>query len=114
MLGGREYTAAFARIGERAPHLYEFISGYATVAKLPAPLPATVEWRALLEDLAQQRRFRIVEPLPEEPGWFDRAQVEQALINLLKNAEESGSAVSGLLLQRSLRATWSSAAERLA
>lgn len=87
-----QLTTAFARIGERAQHLYEFISGYATVAKLPAPLPAVVHWRALLEDLAQQQRFRIVEPLPEEPGWFDRAQVEQALINLLKNAEESGSA----------------------
>ena len=24
------------------------------------------------------------------PGWFDRAQVEQALINLLKNAHEAG------------------------
>jgi nitrogen fixation/metabolism regulation signal transduction histidine kinase len=86
-----QLTAAFAGIGERAQHLYEFISGYATVAKLPAPLPAAVDWRGVLEDVAQHRPFRIVEPLPEEPGWFDRAQVEQALINLLKNAEESGS-----------------------
>ncbi len=91
-----QVTAAFARIGERAQHLYEFISGYATVAKLPAPLPVAVDWRTLLEDLAQQRRFRIVEPLPEEPGWFDRAQVEQVLINLLKNAEESGSAAGDI------------------
>ena len=28
--------------------------------------------------------------LPALPGWFDRAQVEQALINLLKNAHEAG------------------------
>lgn len=86
-----QLTAAFAAIGERARHLYGFISGYAAVAKLPAPLPAPVEWRALLDDLARQRRFCIVEPLPAEPGWFDRAQLEQVLINLLKNAEESGS-----------------------
>ena len=88
----RQLTAAFAGIGERAQHLYEFVSGYATVAKLPAPLPAPVDWRALLADLSQQRRYRIVEPLPAEPGWFDRSQLEQALINLLQNAEESGSA----------------------
>ena len=86
-----QLTAAFAGIGERAQHLYEFVSGYAAVAKLPAPLPAPVEWRALLADLARQRPFRIVEPLPAEPGWFDRAQLEQALINLLQNAAESGS-----------------------
>jgi len=28
------------------------------------------------------------------PGWFDRVQVEQALINLLKNAHEAGGAAA--------------------
>lgn len=32
-----------------------------------------------------------MQPLPAGVGWFDRAQLEQALINLLKNAHESGS-----------------------
>jgi signal transduction histidine kinase len=32
--------------------------------------------------------------LPETPGWFDRGQVEQALINLIKNAHEAGGAQS--------------------
>ena len=91
-----QVTAAFERIGERAQHLYEFISGYAAVAKLPAPLPAPVDWRVLLEDISQQRHFRIVEPLPAQPGWFDRGQLEQALINLLKNAVESGSPAAGI------------------
>jgi nitrogen fixation/metabolism regulation signal transduction histidine kinase len=91
-----QLTIAFERIAERAQHLYEFISGYAAVAKLPAPVPAPVDWRPLLEDIAQQRHFRIVEPLPAEPGWFDRAQLEQALINLLKNAEESESPAAGI------------------
>jgi nitrogen fixation/metabolism regulation signal transduction histidine kinase len=91
-----QLTAAFDRIGERAQHLYEFISGYAAVAKLPAPLPAPVDWRGMLEDISEQRHFRIVEPLPSEPGWFDRAQLEQALINLLKNAEESAGPAAGI------------------
>ena len=30
--------------------------------------------------------------MPDLLGWFDRIQVEQALINLLKNAHESGDA----------------------
>lgn len=85
-----QLTAAFAAIGERAQHLYEFVSGYAAFAKLPAPRPVPIDWRAMLDDLGRQRRFRIVEPLPAEPGWCDRPQLEQALINLLKNAEESG------------------------
>ena len=89
-----QLTAAFAGIGERAQHLYEFVSGYATFAKLPAPRPVPIDWRSMLDDLARQRRFRIVEPLPAEAGWADRPQLEQALINLLKNAEESGGPVA--------------------
>ena len=30
--------------------------------------------------------FRAPEELPESPGYFDRTQLQQALINLLKNA----------------------------
>jgi signal transduction histidine kinase len=36
--------------------------------------------------------FRLAADLPPEPGQFDAAQLEQALLNLLKNAHESGSA----------------------
>jgi signal transduction histidine kinase len=31
-----------------------------------------------------------IPPPPAVPGWFDAAQVEQVLINLLKNAQEAG------------------------
>jgi two-component system nitrogen regulation sensor histidine kinase NtrY len=91
-----QLTAAFAAIGERAQHLYEFVSGYAAFAKLPAPRLGEVDWRVMLDDLARQHRFRIVEPLPPQPGWCDRAQLEQALINLLKNAAESGGPAAGI------------------
>jgi nitrogen fixation/metabolism regulation signal transduction histidine kinase len=79
-------------IGERSRHLERFIDGYARFAKLPAPRKETVPWAPFLAALQMQVPFRIAEPLPERPGTFDAAQMQQALINLLKNAHESGSA----------------------
>ena len=82
----------FAAIAERAEHLHHFVSGYAAFAKLPAPRPERVDWAAFVADLARQQPFTMASVLPEQPGWFDRVQVEQALINLLKNAHEAGGA----------------------
>jgi two-component system, NtrC family, nitrogen regulation sensor histidine kinase NtrY len=81
--------AVFSAIAERAEHLHQFVSGYAAFAKLPAPRPGPVQWRQFVADLKGQQTFKQIEPLPELPGWFDRVQVEQALINLLKNAHEA-------------------------
>ncbi len=82
--------AVFSAIAERAAHLHEFVSGYAAFAKLPAPRPQAVQWASFVADLKGQQPFAVAAPLPELPGWFDRVQVEQALINLLKNAHEAG------------------------
>jgi nitrogen fixation/metabolism regulation signal transduction histidine kinase len=78
-------------IGERASHLHGFLSGYASFAKLPTPRRESVTWPALLERLAAHCQFTIAEPLPTEPGQLDAPQIEQALINLIKNAHEAGS-----------------------
>jgi signal transduction histidine kinase len=43
--------------------------------------------------------FRIGGALPQEAAWIDAAQVEQALLNLLKNAHESGSNPEDVELQ---------------
>src|SRR6202000_2547553 len=75
--------AVFSAIAERAEHLHQFVSGYAAFAKLPAPRPEAVAWQQFVADLKGQRTFVLPEPLPSLPGWFDRIQVEQALINLL-------------------------------
>lgn len=85
-------------IGERARHLEGFVKGYAGFAKLPLPRPESVPWPELLTALAQQWPFRRVGEPPAQPGYFDRAQIEQVLINLLKNAHESGSAESDVEL----------------
>jgi two-component system, NtrC family, nitrogen regulation sensor histidine kinase NtrY len=82
----------FSAIGERAAHLQHFVGGYATFAKLPAPRQESVAWEAFLADLRSQQPFKHSGELPKTPGWFDRVQVEQALINLLKNAHEAGGA----------------------
>jgi two-component system, NtrC family, nitrogen regulation sensor histidine kinase NtrY len=78
-------------IGERTRHLESFILGYARFAKLPAPRIAAVPWDALVARLAGQVAFRVIGELPPEPAQVDTAQMEQALLNLLKNAHESGS-----------------------
>jgi nitrogen fixation/metabolism regulation signal transduction histidine kinase len=81
---------AFAAIGERAEHLHRFIGRYSEFAKLPAPRPASVEWRSFVTEIAAVHPCRVVEPLPDAAAWFDRAQLGQALINLLRNAHEAG------------------------
>jgi two-component system nitrogen regulation sensor histidine kinase NtrY len=91
--------AVFSAIGERASHLQHFVGGYATFAKLPSPRLESVPWEPFVADLRSQQAFRCASALPALPGWFDRVQVEQALINLLKNAHEAGGAADGVELK---------------
>ncbi len=86
-----DLSGVFGTIAERAQSLHRFISGYADFAKLPAPHPQPVAWPVLLEELAREQPCRVAGTPPAESGWFDRPQVAQALINLLKNAHEAGS-----------------------
>ena len=83
--------AALATIEERARHLERFIRDYARFAKLPAPRPGPVEWARFIAQLQAQIEFAAHVQPPEGAARFDAAQVEQALLNLLKNAHESGS-----------------------
>ncbi len=79
----------FASIGERAAHLHGFLDGYARFAKLPAPRLEPVDWPTFLDGLAAHCEFRLLGEPPTAPARFDAAQIEQALINLLKNAREA-------------------------
>ena len=78
-------------VEERARHLERFIEGYARFAKLPAPNRQPVAWAGFIEALRLQVPFRVSGDLPTLPGSFDASQMQQALLNLLKNAHESGS-----------------------
>lgn len=81
----------FDTIGERAAHLATFIEGYARFAKLPRPRAEPVAWAPFLARLEGTTDFRLAGTLPADPGSFDSRQLEQVMINLLKNAAESGS-----------------------
>jgi nitrogen fixation/metabolism regulation signal transduction histidine kinase len=82
----------FATISDRASHLGTFIEGYAKFAKLPKPRPAPVAWPHFIDRIAATYHFRIEGSLPQREASFDVGQLEQVMINLLKNAAESGSA----------------------
>ena len=81
----------FTTIGERAAHLASFIDGYARFAKLPTPRPAPVGWSQFMTPLQGAMQFHLEGALPRREGSFDASQMQQVMINLLKNAAESGS-----------------------
>ncbi|MGY1426449.1 sensor histidine kinase [Lysobacter sp. A289] len=83
---------AFATIEERARHLEGFIRDYAHFAKLPAPRREPVAWSRFIEQLRSQVDFATDEGGIDGIARLDAAQLEQCLLNLLKNAHESGSA----------------------
>jgi len=89
----------FATIEERARHLEGFIRGYAHFAKLPSPRLESVDLAVFVERLRSQIGFLIEHPLPDSPARLDVPQVEQALLNLLKNAHESGSSAEDVSLR---------------
>jgi two-component system nitrogen regulation sensor histidine kinase NtrY len=89
----------FDTLDERSAHLREFLEGYAAFARLPRPSLAPVALRELLDSLRVLYPFTLRGELPGGPIVFDAAQVQQALINLLKNAHESGSPKDAIELE---------------
>ena len=96
-------SKVFETIEERTHHLESFTQGYARFAKLPQPRPEPVAWLPFLDTLSHHFAFRLVGAAPEVPGWFDRAQIEQVLINLLKNAHEADGDAQAIELAASVR-----------
>ena len=87
-------------IAERVAHVTSFLEGYARFARLPVPRPETVPLAPFLVGCRRScSRYTLDTPVGESTAWFDPAQVQQVLINLLKNAEESGSVPEEIRMQ---------------
>src|SRR5690606_14335619 len=80
----------FSTIEDRARHLEGFIRGYARFAKLPQPQLQAVDWEDFLARLQRQIGFELDGMAAELRARVDVPQMEQALLNLLKNALEAG------------------------
>ena len=89
---------ALATIEERARHLEGFIRDYARFAKLPSPRLEAVAWSRFIAQLRSQVDFVADGAIDDHVARFDAAQLEQGLLNLLKNAHESGSAADEVRL----------------
>jgi nitrogen fixation/metabolism regulation signal transduction histidine kinase len=81
----------FCTIEERAHHLQEFVESYARFARLPSPRRAQVNVADFAEHIEALAPYaRIETSLTVATAYFDRMQLEQVMINLLKNAQEAG------------------------
>jgi nitrogen fixation/metabolism regulation signal transduction histidine kinase len=87
-------------IAARSEGLSRFLGAYALLAKLPPPRPAPVDVGTWIRQSAtlEQRLAAEVRPGPEMTIQGDRDQLEQVIINLLRNAVdgalETGGAVA--------------------
>jgi signal transduction histidine kinase len=85
-----ELGELFDTIGERVEHLRTFLLRYAELARLPHPRSREVELGPTLAHVA--RLFPGIRVSTAGPCAFcDEAQVQQLLVNLVKNAIEAGS-----------------------
>lgn len=80
----------YESIDERLAFLRTFLESYAQFARLPAPRKQLTRWDEILPDVRALYDFQ-VEGDTRAEVLVDRAQIQQVLINLVKNAHESGS-----------------------
>jgi signal transduction histidine kinase len=89
----------FETIKERTTHLRTFLEAYAKLAKIPEPRPAPVEWAPFVAELRALWPELPAPELPARAGFFDKSQIQQVLINLIKNAYEAGGAGSEVTVE---------------
>jgi two-component system nitrogen regulation sensor histidine kinase NtrY len=85
-------------ISRRSAHLHKFIEQYARFARLPQPDKSAVELRPFIQTIAQLCAIETVTRFEADTLFCDAVQIEQVLINLFKNAKESGSSMNQILL----------------
>ena len=78
-------------ISERIESLHVFLTQYATYARLPAPKMQSINLNELAVNVAGLMNVKVSVSAHPILVDGDKAQLEQALLNLIKNATESGS-----------------------
>lgn len=86
---GDRMEPIYTSIRERVDYLTRFLEGYARYARLPKPVKQPVDWDEFFAGSRELYSFRIDGELPKTTGHFDPSQVQQVLINLLKNSVEA-------------------------
>jgi len=89
-------------IGNRAESLARFLAGYSRLAALPPPQKRELDLAALVPTVARLEQRMAVQVEQGEPLLLqgDPDQLEQALINLLRNAVEASLATAGKVIMR--------------
>jgi PAS domain S-box-containing protein len=84
-------------IAERSQSLARFVAAYGQLARLPKPRPETVEVVGCVARIAALETRLAVEVIagPAIDLWVDRDQLEQALINLVRNAADAARETGG-------------------
>lgn len=88
----------FDTIDDRTQRLKGFLEDYALFAKLPRPRLETLQWGPFLEGLGAAVQFRLTSAVPGRIARVDAAQLQQVLINLIKNAHEAGGPAEAVTL----------------
>lgn len=89
-------------ISQRTAHLHTFIEQYAKFARLPKPSVQAVSLDTFVGHISRLCQVNVVGEVPDVQVAIDSGQMEQVLINLLKNGKESGSAETEVSLAVSL------------
>lgn len=90
----QELNHAVETIGKRSRGLIQFVENYRKVTGIPAPMMQIVPVRDLLSDIARLMNKGGTDIITKMPSVHlqviaDRNQIEQVLINLIKNATEA-------------------------
>lgn len=88
-------------IDQSAAGLQRFIEGYGRFARLPEPRLETVALAPFLEHLSRLESFALDGTVPPVVLEVDPGQLQQVLVNLLRNAREAGSAVEEISIAAS-------------
>jgi two-component system, NtrC family, nitrogen regulation sensor histidine kinase NtrY len=92
-------VGALQTVEERLVHLSGFLTGLAQLGQLPRPKKRDVAWAPFVDGLRAMWPDAAVAGPPPTPGWFDPAQIQQVLINLVKNAHEAGGPRDGVAIE---------------